>query len=441
MMEFFMNLGLFADAGTLTNATTTYINAYTGSTTSFDPPDTLTPTMKTFYDTELLENHRDQLIFAQLGRKQGLPSRRGRTIEWRKWNTLPLMDAITEAVIPTGKKMGMTSINVSLAQYGEYVTVSDLLELHALDDVIAGAVEELGAASGKTHDILVRNVLKGATNILFADAFNSSGVKQTRPTSKAELIYAINTSGYTCNLTPDMVNQAVTNLKVGGAPTFSGNKYVAVVHPHVAYDLRKSSDWIEAHKYASPTEIFNGEIGELHGVRFIENVFAPVFVAPDLASDSRTLTINYASGYTGAITSVTFDGGTVTGSSLVGRWISINGVAAKITANTTSTLTFASTNFGSIADNTVIYPADYNQIGGASYATYFFGKDAFGIIDPEGGALQMIVHDKDEIGGPLNQFSTIGYKFETNGATILYPERVLRVMSTSSYSATDESNI
>ena len=62
------------------------------------------------------------------------------------------------------------------------------------------------------------------------------------------------------------------------------------------------------------------------------------------------------------------------------------------------------------------------------------------IIDPEGGALQMIVHDKSEIGGPLNQFSTIGYKFETNGATMLYPERLLRVMSCSSYSATDAEN-
>ena len=52
----------------------------------------------------------------------------------------------------------------------------------------------------------------------------------------------------------------------------------------------------------------------------------------------------------------------------------------------------------------------------------------------------MIVHDKSEAGGPLDQFSTIGYKFETNGATLLYPERLLRVMSTSSYSATDEAN-
>jgi hypothetical protein len=75
-----------------------------------------------------------------------------------------------------------------------------------------------------------------------------------------------------------------------------------------------------------------------------------------------------------------------------------------------------------------------------TYATYFFGKDGFGIIDPEGGAAEMIVHDKSEIGGPLNQFSTIGYKLETNGATILYPERILRVMSTSHFSATDAAN-
>ena len=361
MYEFFMNLSLFSDAGTLVNATGNYVNAYTGSTTSFDPPDTLTPTMKTFYDTELLENHRDQLTFAQLGRKQGLPARRGRTIEWRKWNTLPLCAALTEGVIPSGQKMGMTSITVTLAQYGQYVAVTDLLELHALDDVIAGAVEELGAAGGKTHDLLVRNVLKGATNILFADLYNGSGVKQSRPTSKATLLSGLGNSGYTANLTPDMVNQAVTNLKVGGAPTFSGNKYVAVVHPHVAYDLRKSSDWIEAHKYASPEQIFNGEIGELHGVRFIESNLAPIIKS---TTDSDSL---------------------------------------------------------------------------ATYKTMFFGKDAFGVIDPEGSGMETIVKSKDQVGGPLNQFSTIGTKFEV-AAKILYQERICTVWSGSSYSATDSEN-
>ena len=146
-------------------------------------------------------------------------------------------------------------------------------------------------------------------------------------------------------------------------PTING-KYVAVIHPSVAYDLRKSDAWIEAHKYASPEEIYNGEIGELHGVRFIENFMAPV----------------------------------------------LGGASYK------------------------------NKAEGVTYATYFFGKDAFGIIDPAGGGAEMIIKDKGTVGGPLEQFSTVGYKFETNGATILYPERVLRVMSVSSYSATDSAN-
>ena len=359
MLEFLMNLSLFADAGTLANATGNYINAYTGDVTEFSGTDTLTPTMKTFYDTELLENHRDKLIYGQLGRKQGLPARHGRTIEWRKWNTLPLLDALTEGVIPTGKKLGMTSINVSLAQYGEYVAVTDLLELHALDDVIAGAVTELGAAGGKTHDLLIRDVLKTGTNILFADAYNGSSYYAT-PTSKSDLLTKM--GSYTCNLTPDMVNKAVTNLVVGGADPFSGGKYVAVIHPHVAYDLRKHPDWIEAHKYAAPQEIFNGEIGELHGVRFIQSNLAPIISKTGSSDDAY-----------------------------------------------------------------------------ATYKTMFFGKDAFGIIDPEGAGMETIVKTKEQVGGPLNQFSTIGTKCEF-AAKILYQERMVTVWSGSSYSGSDSEN-
>ena len=242
-----------------------------------------------------------------------------------------------------------------------------------------------------------------------------------------------------CHLTPAMINKAVTKMKKDRVPRING-RYYAVIHPSVAEDLRNSDGWLEAHKYAKPDEIFNGEIGELHGVRFIENVFSPVLTGKDLHESGRTLLVNSSAGYNGAITTIAFDGVTVTADQLVGRYIMINNVAAKVTGNTGNSITVESTNFGSIADNAVIYPGEGAGAGLAAYATYFFGKDAFGIIDPEGGALEMIVHDKGEIGGPLNQFSTIGYKFETNGATILYPERVLRMMSTSSYSASDEPN-
>ena len=362
----FIDLQLFADAGTLVNATTAYHNAYdSSSTTQFDGTNTLSGELKTFYDTELLENARVEMFYAQFAKKQGLPANRGKTVEWRKWNTFAKATQLKEGVIPTGQKFGMSSKTGSINQYGTYAAISDTLELRAYDDVILGATEEMGASAAETQETLIRDALLVNTNVLYCDNITTDGTFVSTPTTCATMGAGGGNNGADgwSLLTPDMVAKAATKLKKDRVPTING-KYYAVVHPSVSYDLRKSSSWIEAHKYASPEELFNGEIGELHGVRFIENTFAPILGGE-----------NYK-----------------------------------------------------------------NKSNGVTYATYFFGKDAFGIIDPEGGALQMIVHDKSEIGGPLNQFSTIGYKFETNGATILYPERVLRVMSCSSYSATDTAN-
>ena len=355
-----INLQLFADAGTLVNATGNYVNAYDGSSTAFDGVNTLSGELKTFYDTELLENARVEMFYAQFAKKQNLPANHGMTVEWRKWNTFAKAGMLQEGVIPTGQKFGMSSKTGSINQYGTYAAVSDKLELRAYDDVILGATEEMGASAAETQETLIRDALLVNTNVLYCDNITlATGAVAGTPVSPAEMEASATVM---CLLTPDIVAKAVTIMKKNRVPTING-KYYAVIHPSVAYDLRKSKEWIEAHKYSATSEIFNGEIGELHGCRFIENVFAPIL-----------------------------DG-------------------------------------------------DYkNKAGGVTYATYFFGKDAFGIIDPEGGALEMIVKDKSQVGGPLNQFSTIGYKFETNGATILYTERLLRVMSCSSYSATDEAN-
>ena len=361
MIKAIFNLQLFAEAGTLVNATGSYVNAYTGDTTAFSGTNTLSPELKTFYDTELLENARVELFYAQFGKKQKLPENHGTTVEWRKWNTFEKAGILTEGVIPTGQKFGMSSKTGVINQYGTYTSISDKLELRAYDDVILGATEEMGASAAETQEKLIRDALLTNTNVLYCDNIKADGTFVSTPTSCATM-GAGETDGYSL-LTPSMINKAVTILKKNHVPRING-RYYAVIHPSVAEDLRECNAWIEAHKYASPEEIFNGEIGELHGVRFIENTFAPI-----LGGESYQ-----------------------------------------------------------------------NKSGGVTYATYFFGKDAFGIVDPEGGALEIIVHDKSEIGGPLNQFSTIGYKFETNGATILYPERVLRVMSCSSYSATDEIN-
>lgn len=361
-MEFKFNLQFFADAGTLVNATGAYVNSGTGATTPFDATNTLAPEMKDFYDTELLENTRKELYYAQFGKRQPLPANHGGTVEWRKWNTFARAGKLQEGVIPTGQKFGVSKLTGSIDQYGTYTAITDRLELRGFDDVILGATEEMGASAAETQEVLIRDALLANTNVLYCDNIDmATGAVKNTPATAANL-GASDTNGWAL-LTAKMVNKAVTILKKNRVPRIDG-RYYAVIHPSVSHDLRNSEGWIEAHKYAAPEELFNGEIGELHGVRFIENAFAPV-----LGGDDYT-----------------------------------------------------------------------NKDNGKTYATFFFGKDSFGIIDPEGGALEMIIKDKGQIGGPLNQYSTIGYKFESNGATILYPERLLRVMSTSTFSATDEEN-
>ncbi len=380
-MEHLFDIQFFADAGTLVNGTTNYPNAYDSTAAeSFSGSNTLSAEMKDFYDTELLENARVEQFYAQFAKRQPLPRNHKGTVEWRKWNTFAPASQLTEGVIPTGQKFGVSAITGTIAQYGTYTAITDRLELRAYDDVILGATEEMGASAAETQEKLIRDALLTNANVLYCDnivlatgaktadqaavaaAGNDPAVPAVKGTPDAPS-YMLDDGTNRCVLTPAMVNKAVTILKKNRVPRING-RYYAVIHPSVAHDLRECEGWIEAHKYAAPEELFNGEIGELHGVRFIEDVFAPVI---------KSLTVA-------------------------------------------------------------------NANGGAVYATYFFGKDSFGIIDPEGGALEMIIHDKGEIGGPLNQFSTIGYKFETNGATILYPERLLRVMSCSSYSASDTAN-
>lgn len=420
-------LQLLADAGTLVNTSTGYANAYTGEREAFSGKNDLSPQMKTYYDTELLTNVRPLLVHSQFAKKQGLPRGRGRTVEFRKWNTLADADELQEGVIPAGQKLGQTSISKSLRAYGMYVTISDILEQHAIDNNILGATEELGASAGTTQDKLVRNVMVAGTTKQLCDKVAADGTH-----TKVAIRSALDA---TAKLTPDEINKAVTLLKKLKAPTIGG-KYVAIIHPSVAYDLRSSKEWIEVHKYAAVTPIFAGEIGELHGVRFVETTEAKIFRGADLASDSRTLKVKTAISTAG--TTITFEGGTVAANALAGRMILVGTVLCEVVSNTTSSITVKDS-INSIAADTVIAPGEGGAGGLAVYATMILGKDAYAMIDPEGGNMQMIIKDKGAVGGPLEQFSTAGYKFEA-ATLILYEDRMVRIESCGAYSDVDEEN-
>ena len=250
MKDFLINLQLFAN-----ELQTTLL-------------DGLSAEMKTFYDMTLIDEAGPQLVHDQFGQKRPIPKNGGKTIEFRKFSPLAKATTpLTEGVTPDGKSLEVSTITATVSQYGDYITQSDVLELTALDNTILEATKLLGKQAGATLDTIVRDILVAGTNVSYASKW--AGDVETPVTSRSGL-------DKTCTLKVDTIQQVVAKLRSQNAPTING-KYVAIVHPYVAYDLMRDPEWIDAHKYANPTNLYEGEIGEIGGVRFVQTTEAKIW--------------------------------------------------------------------------------------------------------------------------------------------------------------------
>ena len=231
--------------------------------------DGLSVEMKTFYDMTLIDEAQASLVHDQFAQKRPIPKNSGKTIEFRKFASLPkALTPLTEGVTPDGKSLNVTAITATVAQYGDYITQSDVLELTTIDNTILEATKLLGRQAGLTLDTITRNIMHSGTNVTYCPKVAADG-SETAVTSRAGL-------DNTCQLTVKVVQKVVAKLRGQNAPTING-KYVAIIHPYVAYDLMRDPEWIEAHKYAKPENLYEGEIGEIAGVRFVQTTEAKVY--------------------------------------------------------------------------------------------------------------------------------------------------------------------
>lgn len=229
----------------------------------------LSAEMKTFYDMTLIDEATASLVHDQFGQKRPIPSGGGKTIEFRKFAALAKATTpLTEGVTPDGKGLTVTTITATVNQYGDYITQSDVLELTSLDNTILEATKLLGRQAGLTLDTIVRNVLQSGTNVTYCPKVAADGT-ETAVTSRTGL-------DNTSQLTVKVIQQVVAKLRAQNAPTING-KYVAIIHPYVAYDLMRDPEWIDAHKYAKPENLYEGEIGEIAGVRFVQTSEAKIY--------------------------------------------------------------------------------------------------------------------------------------------------------------------
>ena len=220
---------------------------------------------KTFYDMTLIDEASPNLVHDQFAQKRPIPKNGGKKIEFRKFASLPkALTPLTEGVTPNGKKLTADKIEAEVAQYGDYIVQSDVLELTSIDNTIVEATKVLGRQAGLTLDTITRNVLQSGTNVYYCPKADGTAVESREGLDA------------TCKLTVDVVKRVVTILKKNNAPKINGD-YVAIIHPYVAYDLMSDPAWIEAHKYATPENIYEGEIGKIAGVRFVETSEAMVY--------------------------------------------------------------------------------------------------------------------------------------------------------------------
>ena len=225
--------------------------------------------MKTFYEKRLIDQAEPALVHDQFGDPYPIPANGGKNIEFRKYDSLPKATTpLTEGVTPDGQTMNVSTVTAEVKQYGGWVPITDTLQLTSIDNNILQATKIIASQAGRTLDTIVRDVLAGGTNVIYAPKIGEGGA-ETAVTSRATL-------DATCQLTSDLIARAATQLKAMNADPI-GTSFVGIVHPYVAYDLRRDPDWIDVHKYAQPDEIYNGEIGTLHGVRFVETSEAKIW--------------------------------------------------------------------------------------------------------------------------------------------------------------------
>ena len=271
MMYNKINLQLFALTSNGVNATVASgsMGALNASGAYNAPNTDLSVEMKTFYDMTLIDEASANLVHDQFGQKRPIPANGGKTIEFRKFDSLPKATTpISEGVTPAGKSLKATAITATVEQYGDFITQSDVLELTSLDNTILEATKLLGKQAGMTLDTIVREKLMAGKNVLYCPKVSADGV-ETAVTSRSGL-------DTTCQLSVKRIQKAVAMLRAQNAPTIGG-KYVAIIHPYVAYDLMRDPEWIDAHKYANPTNLYEGEIGEVAGVRFVQTTEAKIF--------------------------------------------------------------------------------------------------------------------------------------------------------------------
>lgn len=210
----------------------------------------------TFYDKQFLDWLKADLYFDQFAVKKKLPKNSGTVIQFQRYTPFGAnTTALTEGTVPNGITLASTTITATPLQYGDYVALSDLLILEAIDPIIESAQELLAYRAALSLDTIIRNTLDNAVTNQFANNVANEGLVAAAMSS-AEF------------------RRAARTLKNNKVKPFPGGEFKAIISPMQTFDLLGETGvggFLDITKYQMPEGALKGEIGKMWGVRIVES--------------------------------------------------------------------------------------------------------------------------------------------------------------------------
>lgn len=231
------------------------------------------PGTQAFYDRNLLERAQPNDVHGRFGQKRPIAQKNGNQIKFRRYSQLAVATTpLTEGVTPSGSQLAVTDVTATLAQYGDFIQLSDMVSMTNQDPVVTEATDVLGDQAGTTIDQIRRDVMVAGTNVAYAGSATTRAGTITK-IAAADLDKAIRF----------LKNQNAKFIKMGigasdGVGTGSVRKaYIALVHPDVEYDLESITGYRAVSDYGSQEGVIEDEIGAYKNIRFVTSTNCKIF--------------------------------------------------------------------------------------------------------------------------------------------------------------------
>lgn len=226
------------------------------------------------YDRKLLKRATDALMFDKFGMAKSIPanSNTKKAFAYRYKNILPATTPLAEydgTNIKAENKIVREEVEYAVGHYGDYLIYSDELDLYDLDNITSSFLDVLGDQASLTQDTINRNVLRGGTNVVYADA----QVSRLAVVDNAKTLVANDFKIMALKLK----NQRGQKFKkvisgttaIGTTPVRSA--YMGIVHPSVTEDLRNLTGWKNVETYSDYSKAIEEEVGSIGDFRICES--------------------------------------------------------------------------------------------------------------------------------------------------------------------------